>query len=347
MVTTFRIGRVMRLILDYIKTHPGCTTASALFDSGACRSRKGQAYGYQSLHRLESAGLVRRERVRNRVLCYVNTNTQEEKWSPLSLSIKTGDNTMSEMKRYLGEYMRFRRDGYKPRESRDFAKAVILFSHLDTHCTDDDCGQCKEGTHEIGECRLVTVPETESYFSVYGKPDSEEERKSIVDAIENYGCVTLFAQVWNGDSWQTAYSVGFCIYHDALDPHENAYAVDAMREAIALSESYTRNKIQLCCEDSPNSTYGYFIHQLSWPQRNILPTSDYDSCGFARSFGWSPQPCKIFKNRGIVQYCEHDATDGTIDCPDCGRKAAQFISEATAYLQEHCGRIAEDPGYFD
>lgn len=32
--------------------------------------------------------------------------------------------------------------------------------------------------------------------------------------------------------------------------------------------------------------------------------------------------------------CPHRGTDGTIDCPDCGKTASQFISEATGILYD-------------
>ena len=45
--------------------------------------------------------------------------------------------------------------------------------------------------------------------------------------------------------------------------------------------------------------------------------------------------------------CEHDGTDGTIDCKTCGVKAMQFIESAIDYINSNDGKVAEDPGYFD
>jgi len=45
----------------------------------------------------------------------------------------------------------------------------------------------------------------------------------------------------------------------------------------------------------------------------------------------------------------HAGTDGTIDCPTCGKPASEFIQEAAEYLDDcvATGEVVEDPGYFD
>ena len=42
-------------------------------------------------------------------------------------------------------------------------------------------------------------------------------------------------------------------------------------------------------------------------------------------------------------------TDGTIDCPTCGKPASEFIWEAAEYLGDYvaAGEVVDDPGYFD
>lgn len=71
--------------------------------------------------------------------------------------------------------------------------------------------------------------------------------------------------------------------------------------------------------------------------RDILVQTDWDFPGLASTFGWTPK-----KKRG----CLHRETDGTIDCPVCGKKVTEFISEAIEYLDKHIGKRVEDPGYF-
>ncbi len=36
---------------------------------------------------------------------------------------------------------------------------------------------------------------------------------------------------------------------------------------------------------------------------------------------------------------DHKHTDGTVDCPDCGKTVTEFISEAVEYLDDHTGKI--------
>lgn len=48
----------------------------------------------------------------------------------------------------------------------------------------------------------------------------------------------------------------------------------------------------------------------------------------------------------IHKTCPHDGTDGTIDCPDCGLTATEFISAAYDWLRDNDGAEADDPGYF-
>jgi hypothetical protein len=93
---------------------------------------------------------------------------------------------------------------------------------------------------------------------------------------------------------------------------------------------------------------------MGYPLITHLPTgvtmlvqTDYDNLGIARDFGWTPRKARLRNGENHArQYCEHDATDGTITCPTCGTTASEFISEATAWLYDHEGITAEDPGYF-
>ncbi len=68
--------------------------------------------------------------------------------------------------------------------------------------------------------------------------------------------------------------------------------------------------------------------------KDILIQTDWDYPGIASSFGW--EPC-----------CGSGSTDGTVNCPDCGKTASEMIQSAGEYLDNHCGDIVPDPGYFD
>lgn len=44
--------------------------------------------------------------------------------------------------------------------------------------------------------------------------------------------------------------------------------------------------------------------------------------------------------------CDHDGTDGTVDCPECGCTVSEFLSAAYDWLRDNDGATADDPGYF-
>lgn len=72
----------------------------------------------------------------------------------------------------------------------------------------------------------------------------------------------------------------------------------------------------------------------------IYIQTDWDYPPVARTFGWQAP-------RGPGG-CEHDGTDGTINCPDCGMKVGRFIDSARRFLDKiaHDNVVVEDPGYF-
>jgi hypothetical protein len=59
---------------------------------------------------------------------------------------------------------------------------------------------------------------------------------------------------------------------------------------------------------------------------------DYDFPSLARIFGWNIRGRK----------CDYRGTDGTIDCPDCGKKVSEFIGAAIKYLDDHDGKVIID-----
>lgn len=81
-----------------------------------------------------------------------------------------------------------------------------------------------------------------------------------------------------------------------------------------------------------SGTYGWDYVIVHDDGRELVIQSDWDYAGVASTFGWSH---------------EHGATDGTIDCPDCGMTAGELLAEAQAYLDDHIGDSVSDPGYFD
>ena len=78
------------------------------------------------------------------------------------------------------------------------------------------------------------------------------------------------------------------------------------------------------------------------PTRSILVQSDWDYPGYARAFGWDIKSVQVDDE----QPCDHNATDGTVDCKECGCKAGAFISAAGEFLSDNDGLETTDPGYF-
>jgi hypothetical protein len=87
-----------------------------------------------------------------------------------------------------------------------------------------------------GLVRLRALPEIESYFNVYGEPDSAQERQEIIDQIDRYGCWFLISEYFTEGQWHHADSVGMCVYARPLDPAENCYVEDLMRSAVRALE---------------------------------------------------------------------------------------------------------------
>lgn len=88
-----------------------------------------------------------------------------------------------------------------------------------------------------GLVRVRVEPEQDSYFDVYGKPDTDKERAMIEAALERDGCWYVISEVNNGDestgdNWEIADSIGMCVYNHPEDPFENCYVIDLMRSAL-------------------------------------------------------------------------------------------------------------------
>ena len=92
----------------------------------------------------------------------------------------------------------------------------------------------------------------------------------------------------------------------------------------------------------------------------ILVQTDWDFPGVAQSFGWSIRSvqkcnqCDADRDQGErcpdcdnePDDCDHDGTDGTVDCPDCGVSVGAFMAAAEDWLRANDGAVADDPGYF-
>lgn len=89
-----------------------------------------------------------------------------------------------------------------------------------------------------GRVRIRYEGEQESYFDVYGEPDTEKERKAILAELERHGCwfvVTEFLAPYG--EWEHADSIGMCVYSNPTDPFENCYVPDLMSSALEKLEN--------------------------------------------------------------------------------------------------------------
>lgn len=80
--------------------------------------------------------------------------------------------------------------------------------------------------------------------------------------------------------------------------------------------------------------------------KSALFQTDWDWPGLARMFGWStnhrPRQSTLKWDDEEHAPCDgSDSTDGTINCPKCGKKALEFITEAREYLDDHDGDTIE------
>lgn len=76
--------------------------------------------------------------------------------------------------------------------------------------------------------------------------------------------------------------------------------------------------------------------------QTVLIQTDWDYCGVATSFGWSIREVQQIDH----DECDHSFSDGTVDCPECGLIAGEFIAAARDWLDDNDGVMADDPEYF-
>ncbi len=94
--------------------------------------------------------------------------------------------------------------------------------------------------------RIRVEPEEENYFDVYGKPDTEKERKEIIEIIDQLGCWVVFTEyrLHPEGKWEIGGAVGMCTgYQNPESPFENEYVPGLMWEAI---EAYRKTLWRKC-----------------------------------------------------------------------------------------------------
>ncbi len=125
--------------------------------------------------------------------------------------------------RKLKPFMRYGQDAVS---SLDAARTILRFRELE----------------DAGAVRIRSEHQSENYFDIFGEPDTDKERKEIIDSIDRNGLHWVTSEVCSrceeceDEQWEHADSVGMCIYSDPCDPYENSYVVDLMKAAIEQAE---------------------------------------------------------------------------------------------------------------
>jgi hypothetical protein len=88
-----------------------------------------------------------------------------------------------------------------------------------------------------GLVRISMDEEQESYFNVYGEPDTQEEKDRLVAMLESKGLYVVYSEVntgneYDGDKWEVVDSIGMCCYDNPTSPFENDYVIGLMRAAL-------------------------------------------------------------------------------------------------------------------
>ena len=83
-----------------------------------------------------------------------------------------------------------------------------------------------------------------------------------------------------------------------------------------------------------SNRFGHYIVSNDEDDNTVYVQVDYDCCGLASSFGWTP-----------CEECRE--TDGTVPCEH--HTVSEMIQSAIEYLDDCAsyGKTVEDPGYFD
>lgn len=116
----------------------------------------------------------------------------------------------------LKHYRKFRASGNTPVQAVRSARTLTKWEALEYR----------------GKVRIQADHENENYFDVYGEPDTEQQRKDIVDAIEQHGLTYVFTEYFSNGEWHQADAIGMCIYERPTDPFCNDYAPDLMKSAV-------------------------------------------------------------------------------------------------------------------
>ncbi len=92
--------------------------------------------------------------------------------------------------------------------------------------------------------------------------------------------------------------------------------------------THTKVTLRKGPEGSPNFCFGLYDKD---GKCRYFAQADWDYPSLAHACGWSVR--EVNKKRG----CDHEGTDGTVDCPECNTKVSEFLSAAYDWLAANDG----------
>jgi len=114
-------------------------------------------------------------------------------------------------------YKKFRGVGYPALQALREAKVMHEFKILENQ----------------GLVSLSKEHETESYFDVYGKPETKNQEREIRDMVENWGLWYVQSNVLNAaGEMENVDGIGMILCREPLSPFENCYIPDLAKSAI-------------------------------------------------------------------------------------------------------------------
>lgn len=107
---------------------------------------------------------------------------------------------------------------------------------------------------------------------------------------------------------------------DTYESHREDILKDTLQSDIEKAEANLRKVLTKNGEEDDLESYRYG----GYSSRGRYYQSDWDTLYLARDRGFLPSRS--------YESCRHDKTDGSVDCPDCGKTVSAFIDECTHFL---------------
>jgi hypothetical protein len=143
-------------------------------------------------------------------------------------------------------YKKARRAGYRSAEAWRIANTM---AEADEHLVD------KHDEPTTGSIRLIAEPECENYFDVYGLPEAytnangrrvsaKQATKEMEDLLERNGCYYVASEVFDGEDWVHADSIGMIVENRPTDWGYNPYVPHLLRAALDAREAILEDSLR-------------------------------------------------------------------------------------------------------